>query len=83
MYACTSHADASSGFITEREFGEAEAVFPGIEALYESLARKPSTFLDLLQIYLDRTEAVRLSRSQTVLLVESGRQAKPLHPVTW
>lgn len=45
-----------SGLITERELEEAEAVFPGIVALYRRLKRKPSTFLDLWRLYLRLTE---------------------------
>jgi hypothetical protein len=36
------------GLITERHFDSAERLFPGIRRLYSALARKPSTFLDLL-----------------------------------
>lgn len=43
------------GFITEREFPQAELEFPGIVALYDALPRKPTTFLELLQQYLFRT----------------------------
>jgi hypothetical protein len=46
-----------SGFITESEFEEAEAEFPGIEDLYRRLERKPSTFLNLLQLYLAGRES--------------------------
>ncbi|HSN30880.1 MAG TPA: hypothetical protein VLT45_31545 [Kofleriaceae bacterium] len=41
------------GFITERNFEQAELEFPGIVALYEALPIKPLTFLELLQQYLD------------------------------
>lgn len=43
------------GFITERNFEEAEAAFPGIVALYRALGRKPCTFLELVRLYLERT----------------------------
>ena len=43
------------GFITERNFEEAEREFPGIVALYEALPVKPVTFLELLQRYLSRS----------------------------
>jgi hypothetical protein len=36
------------GFITERDFDAAEREFPGIQRLYESLVRKPRTFLELV-----------------------------------
>jgi len=42
-----------SGFITERNFEEAEAAFPGIVRFYRRLARKPRTFLDLMRLYLE------------------------------
>jgi hypothetical protein len=40
------------GFITERDFDQAEAEFPGIRALFEACAEKPRTFIDLLARYL-------------------------------
>ena len=39
------------GRITEKHLNEAEKNFPGIEAMYEALASKPATFLQLLWIY--------------------------------
>jgi hypothetical protein len=36
------------GFITERELQQADDVFPGIVRFFESLARKPRTFLELV-----------------------------------
>lgn len=42
-----------SGMVTERDFKEAEAAFPGIEGFYWRLPRKPPTFLDLVRLYLD------------------------------
>ena len=39
------------GFITERDFDAAEHEFPGIQRLYESLVRKPHTFLELVWKY--------------------------------
>lgn len=45
------------GFITERNFEEAEVAFPGIVALYRTLGRKPRTFLELVRLYLERTSA--------------------------
>jgi hypothetical protein len=39
------------GFITERDFATAEREFPGIQRFYESLARKPATFLQLVWAY--------------------------------
>ena len=47
-----------SGLITERDFAEAEAAFPGIERFYAALTQKPATFLDLVRLYLERTAAV-------------------------
>lgn len=44
-----------TGFITERNFEQAELEFPGIVALYEALPVKPATFLELLQRYLADT----------------------------
>jgi hypothetical protein len=39
------------GFITERELIEADEAFPGIKRFFESLRRKPRTFLNLMAIY--------------------------------
>ena len=36
------------GFITERHLGQAEEAFPGIVRFFESLSRKPRTFLELV-----------------------------------
>jgi hypothetical protein len=36
------------GFITGRELEQAEEAFPGIARFFESLPRKPRTFLELL-----------------------------------
>jgi hypothetical protein len=47
------------GFITERNFEQAELEFPGIVAVYETLPVKPATFLELLQRYLSDTMPVR------------------------
>ncbi len=41
------------GYITEADFAQAEEVFPGITALYESLEEKPSNFLELVWLYND------------------------------
>jgi hypothetical protein len=43
-----------SGLITERDLAQAEAVFPGIERLYQELEAKPRTFLQLLWMYANR-----------------------------
>jgi hypothetical protein len=39
------------GLITERDFGLAESVFPGIGRLYRELPEKPRTFLQLVWLY--------------------------------
>jgi hypothetical protein len=44
-----------SGMVTERDFEEAEAAFPGIELFYRRLPSKPRTFLDLVRLYLAQT----------------------------
>jgi hypothetical protein len=36
------------GFITERDLDQAEEAFPGILRFFQSLARKPRTFLELM-----------------------------------
>jgi hypothetical protein len=36
------------GLITERDLAQAEEAFPGIVRFYESLSRKPRSFLELL-----------------------------------
>jgi len=41
-----------SGFITERNLAEAEVAFPGIARFYSLLEDKPTTFLDLVRLYL-------------------------------
>lgn len=48
-----------TGLITERDFPEAEAAFPGIERFYAALKRKPATFLDLVRLYFERGGAAR------------------------
>jgi hypothetical protein len=60
------------GFITEREFEEAETEFPGIVQLYRDLEQKPKTFLDLFEHYIHRDHP--LCRAPAV---ESGRVANP------
>jgi hypothetical protein len=54
---CAGIADARAmvmrGFITERNFEQAETEFPGIVALYEHMTVKPPTFLDLVRVYLE------------------------------
>jgi hypothetical protein len=39
------------GFITERNLAEADEAFPGIRAFFDSLVRKPSTFLELVGMF--------------------------------
>ena len=39
------------GFITERDLEQAEEAFPGIVRFFQSLARKPRTFLDLVALF--------------------------------
>ena len=39
------------GFITERHLEQADEAFPGIVRFYESLARKPRTFLELVSLF--------------------------------
>jgi hypothetical protein len=39
------------GFITENELDQAEAAFPGIVRYFESLSRRPQTFLELLALF--------------------------------
>ena len=39
------------GFVTERDLEQAEEAFPGIVRFFESLARKPRTFLELVSKY--------------------------------
>jgi hypothetical protein len=49
-----AQGEGMGGFITERNFDEAEAAFPGIVAFYRALGRKPRTFLELVQLFLER-----------------------------
>jgi hypothetical protein len=39
------------GLLTERNLPAAEETFPGIGTLYETLRKKPRTFLELVWIY--------------------------------
>jgi hypothetical protein len=39
------------GFITERHLEQAEEAFPGIVRFFESLSRKPRTFLELVTLF--------------------------------
>jgi hypothetical protein len=39
------------GFITEQELVEADEAFPGIKGFFESLRRKPRTFLNLVALF--------------------------------
>jgi hypothetical protein len=39
------------GFITERDLTQADEAFPGIARFFESLPRKPRTFLDLVSLF--------------------------------
>jgi hypothetical protein len=39
------------GFVTDRDLDAAEKCFPGIARFYRSLARKPTTFLELVWAY--------------------------------
>ena len=51
-----------AGFITERQLAEADQAFPGIARFFESLSRKPRTFLELMSLFegwADRAEEVR------------------------
>jgi len=52
-----------SGFVTERDFAQAEAAFPGIEAFYRGLTWKPPTFLDLVRLYLERAAVSMIAAS--------------------
>jgi hypothetical protein len=42
-----------AGFITERDLEKAEDAFPGIREFFESLSRKPLTFLELVSKFED------------------------------
>ena len=39
------------GFITERDLEQAEEAFPGILRFFDSLPRKPRTFLELVGLF--------------------------------
>ena len=39
------------GFITERDLAQAEEAFPGIIRFFDSLSRKPRTFLELVRLF--------------------------------
>jgi hypothetical protein len=39
------------GFITERDLDQADEAFPGIRSFFDSLSRKPRTFLDLVSLF--------------------------------
>jgi hypothetical protein len=51
------------GFINETHMEAAEAMFPGIRALYQGLRCKPTTFLELLWEYVERLERSHRSSS--------------------
>jgi hypothetical protein len=40
-----------AGFITEQQLAEADQAFPGIVRFFESLSRKPRTFLELMSLF--------------------------------
>jgi hypothetical protein len=42
------------GFITEQHLAQAEEEFPGIVRFFQSLTRKPRTFLELVTLYVRR-----------------------------
>jgi hypothetical protein len=54
------------GFITEAQLGQADAVFPGIERYFASLAQKPRTFLELVADFDRWTETRRDSDTSTI-----------------
>lgn len=45
------------GFITERELVLADEAFPGIKRFFDSLNRKPRTFLNLVALFQRRAAA--------------------------
>ena len=45
------------GFITERELVQADEAFPGIKRFFDSLRRKPRTFLNLMALFERRAAA--------------------------
>ena len=51
------------GFITEQNLEQAEEAFPGIRKLFESLPRKPRTFLELLALFQHWCDAAERSRT--------------------
>jgi hypothetical protein len=55
-----------SGFITERNFEDAEAAFPGIVRFYRELPMKPRTFLDLMRLYLECDDSSLLMTEERV-----------------
>jgi hypothetical protein len=46
-----------SGMVTEKDFAVADRVFPGIVRFFESLERKPKTFLELVWLFLNAEAA--------------------------
>lgn len=51
------------GLITERDLDQAEEVFPGIGRFFESLSRKPPTFLDLVLLFEHWREPAKDART--------------------
>jgi hypothetical protein len=47
--------DGLQGFITERHFAQAEDAFPGIVTFYELCRTRPTTFLDLVWQFENRS----------------------------
>jgi hypothetical protein len=52
------------GFITERNFAEAEKCFPGLCAYYYAMPRKPLTFLELIWQFELRSSPARKIRQR-------------------
>jgi len=70
------------GFITERNFDEADETFPGIATFYNQCRSKPRTFLDLVWQFedalADRKNMLQetLSASLSLTAYNAGRSAE-------
>ena len=65
------------GFITERHLGQAEEAFPGIVRFFESMPRKPGTFLELLALFQRRCQAAQDNPPHRQRRQEAGAQDRP------
>jgi hypothetical protein len=54
------------GYITEADFDQCEAEFPGIVEFYGRLRQKPGTFLELVHEFIARCDELRTGKAANV-----------------